>query len=63
VKEYIKGKETENLGRTPTMVYDYSEPKWARKIDHWTTNVVCFGLGAGFMGCLYYWGVLHFFAK
>jgi len=62
VREFIKGKESD-LGRTPIMVYDYSEPRWARKIDLWTANVACFLLGAALTGSLYYWRVLNFFAK
>lgn len=64
VKEFIKGKEMENLGRTPIMVYDFDDMgKRAKKFDSWIINGVFFALGAGTIGSLYFWKIVEIFAK
>jgi len=64
VKEKIQGKEAENLGRTPTLVYDfYDMSKRAKQFDVWVVNGVCFLLGAGLMASLYFWKVIEVFTK
>jgi hypothetical protein len=64
VKEKINGKEAENLGRMPILVYDfYDMAKRGRQFDVWVVNGVCFLLGAGLMVSLYFWKVIEVFTK
>lgn len=64
VREKLKGKETENLGRSPIMVYDFDDMgKRARQFDAWIVNGVCFLLGAASVASLYFWKIVEIFAK
>lgn len=62
VKEKFKGKEAENLGRSPVLVYDIASPGWSRKFDSFIMNGISFLGGAAIAGVLYYTGVLRFFS-
>jgi hypothetical protein len=61
VIEKINGKETENLGRRPILVYDVSNPSWVRKFDSLVTNGGFFVLGAVVVAMLYYWKIIEVF--
>jgi len=63
VIEKINGKETENLGRRPILVYDIATPSWARNFESLVTNIGFFVLGATVMAMLYYWKIIEVFAK
>jgi hypothetical protein len=63
VVEKINGKETENLGRRPILVYDVSNQSWTRKVDSLVTNGGFFVLGATIAAMLYYWKIIEVFTK
>lgn len=62
VKEKIQGKEAENLGRQPVLVYDIGEPGWTKNLDGIAMLALSFIIGAGTSASLYYWGIIHIFA-
>jgi hypothetical protein len=64
VREKLQGKETENLGRAPILVYGLDDmAKRTKQIDSLVVNAVCFLLGAGAVASLYFWKVVEIFAK
>jgi hypothetical protein len=63
VIEKINGKETENLGRRPILVYDIATPSWARNFESLVTNGGFFVLGAIVVAMLYYWKIIEVFTK
>jgi len=63
VVEKINGKETENLGRRPILVYDIATPSWARNFESLVTNFGFFVLGATVAAMLYYWKIIEVFTK
>jgi hypothetical protein len=64
VREKFQGKETENLGRAPILVYGLDDmAKRAKQFDTWTINGVFFVLGAMAASSLYFWKIVEIFAK
>jgi hypothetical protein len=64
VREKIQGKETENLGRSPIMIYDFGDmSKRAKQFDTWIINGIFFAIGVVVAASLYFWRVIEIFAK
>jgi len=64
VMEKINGKESENLGRTPASVYDFSdEVRRGKQFDTWLVNGIFFVSGAAVVAMLYYWKVIEVFTR
>ena len=64
VKEKIQGKESGNLGREPTLIYDLSNlVTREKKFDSWGVNTVFFIFGVVAGAMLYYWRMIEYFAR